>query len=236
MLRILLGLFFVVAATPCLSKQMNNDKLEPINRGIYKFNRTFDAMYIKPIAQTYSKTFPSPVKTSINNFVNNIGEIPTTANSILQGNAKAAGNGITRFVINSSLGILGLFDVATSIGIKAQKEDLGQTLGKWGYTESTYLVLPILGPSTFRDTLGLVGDDFMSIPHYLKPKWRNRYSVMHAVNKRSNLISTEDVLDVAGVDEYVFVKNAYLQNRAYKITGKDESPTNDDLVLEGPPD
>jgi phospholipid-binding lipoprotein MlaA len=215
-------------------KANNSDPLEGFNRGVYKFNRTVDGMYIKPTSYIYKNIVPEAVRSYVGNFLHNIGEVPTTANSLLQGNAKGVGNGVMRLALNSTLGIFGFFDVATPIGFPREQQDFGKTLAKWGYKESPYLVIPILGPSTVRDGIGLVGNTFMSVPYYWAPKWRNRHLFVSTIQKRSDLEGLEKVVEAAGVDEYTLVRNSYLQRRNYEI-GKNNGSGSPD-ILEGPPE
>lgn len=208
------------------------DPLEPLNRGIYRFNKTVDALYIKPVTKTYDKVLPKELKRLINNFFNNVNEVPTIINSLLQAKFQQASNSTARFVINSTLGIGGLFDVAES-NTKRSREDFGKTLATWGYKNSNYLVLPILGPSTVRDGIGVVGNLFFNPPYYFKPKWRNRYQVGYLIDRRSSLQEAEKFIVTAGVDEYIMMRDSYLQHRDYTINGKVKS---DAEMLKGPPE
>lgn len=218
-------------------KQRELDPVDPIegfNRGVYKFNSGLDAMYMKPAAYLYKKTTPAPVRNSVGNFINNLTEVPTTINQLLQGKPKQAGNDFLRLAINSTFGIFGLFDVATPIGLPRHREDLGQTFAAWGYKKSAYLVIPIIGPSTVRDGIGFVGNTFMTVPYYFNPRWRNRYIALFIVHKRDELRDLEDIVHAAGVDEYAFVRNAYLQRKDYDI--KDSPEENVNGLLDEPPD
>lgn len=208
------------------------DPLEPLNRGIYKFNKTLDALYIKPTSKIYEKILPLALRKLISNFFNNLNEIPTIANSLLQAKYQQVAESTARFTINSTLGVGGLFDIASKANIKRSKEDFGKTLAVWGYKNSNYLVLPIVGPSTVRDGLGFCGNAFMTVPYYLKPKWRNRYELSYVVNFRTELQETESFISTAGVDEYSLVRDAYLQHREYTIS--DQSNTNSKMLSEPP--
>lgn len=208
------------------------DPLEPLNRGIYKFNKTLDALYIKPTSKIYEKILPLALRQLISNFFNNLNEIPTIANSLLQAKYQQVAESTARFTINSTLGVGGLFDVATKANIKRSKEDFGKTLAVWGYKNSNYLVLPIIGPSTVRDGLGFCSNTFMTVPYYLKPKWRNRYELAYSVNLRTQLQEVESLISKAGVDEYSLVRDAYLQHREYTIS--DQSNNNGQMLSEPP--
>ena len=135
-----------------------HDPLEPMNRAIYKFNAMFDRAIFLPVTELYEFVTPTFVQNRVSNFFSNLSEIMTFANSILQGKIERASRALVRFVVNSTIGLAGLFDPMTALGTNQQREDFGQTLGTWGFPDGPYLVLPILGPSNFRDTLGLVGD------------------------------------------------------------------------------
>lgn len=208
-----------------------NDPLEPLNRGFYKLNKTIDALYINPTSKIYDKIIPEAIRKLISNFFGNLNEIPTIINSLLQTKYKQAADSTARFTINSTLGVGGLFDIASKAKIKHAKEDFGKTLAVWGYQDSHYLVLPIVGPTTVRDGVGFVGNAFITVPYYLKPKWRNRYEFAYVVNRRSELQETESLITAAGVDEYTLVRDAYLQHREYTI-----SDTVNNKMLSEPPE
>ena len=215
--------------------KVKQDPLEPVNRKIYKFNKAVDAMYIKPISMTYSKIVPNPIKHYVGNFISNVGEVPSSINHILQGKFKNATSNLMRLLFNSTFGICGIFDVATHMGFVKKHTDFGQTLTRLGYKQSKYLVLPILGPSTVRDGVGLVGNTFVTVPYYVKPKWRNRYICTQIIHKRAEL--QEDVADImnsAGVDEYALVRDAYLQRRQY--LSNDGAVSTEAELLKGPPE
>ncbi len=221
-------------ASPAPLYNKAQDPLEPINRKIYKFNKVVDALYIKPISMTYSKVVPKPIKASVGNFFSNLGEVPGAVNQALQGQLKHATSNFMRLLVNSTFGICGLFDVATPMGFIKYRGDFGQTLMKGGYKQSRYLVLPILGPSTIRDGAGLVVNNFISVPYYLKPKWRNRYITTQVIHNRAETQEIIDIVDTAGVDEYVLVRDAYLQRRQYM--GNDGIVPVQKELLNGPPE
>ena len=210
-----------------------DDPLEPMNRGFYRANKVVDSLYIKPVSKFYEKLLPAALRKLISNFFSNVNEVPTIANSILQGKSQQATDSLARLTINTTLGIGGLFDVAEKANIKRYKTDLGETLYCWGYKNSTYLVLPIFGPSTVRDGIGLVGNGFLSPAYYLEPKWRNRYEVAYLINRRVELQDTESLVKSAGVDGYVLVRNAYLQHRNYVMTD-DPEKINAEMLSEPP--
>ncbi len=135
-----------------------DDPLEPLNRGIYKFNAMFDRAIFLPVTELYQFVTPTFVQDRVSNVFSNLSEITTFANSVLQGKIERASRALVRFLVNSTIGLAGLFDPMTSLGTRQQSEDLGQTLGTWGFPAGPYLVLPILGPSNLRDTFGFVGE------------------------------------------------------------------------------
>ncbi len=190
--------------------------LESYNRGMYKVNKTVDTYTLKPLAKGYKAITPDPVEKSVNNFFSNIGEVGTFVNSILQGKLHNAAVSSSRIVWNTTLGIGGLFDVATAFNLKSDPEDFGQTLRKWGIPEGPFIMLPLFGPSTITDTVGRVGDAYIS--PYRQYDWHNkdiRQSVigLRALNSRVQLLPMTNMLENISSDEYLFVKSAYLQQR-----------------------
>lgn len=216
-LSVLCLVMLLTACTSTNKKNFNNqDPLEPFNRGMYKLNKTLDCLYINPVVKVYTNIFPYKLRKLVTNFFNNIGEIPVMVNRILQAKMPQFIDSAARFTINSTLGVGGLFDVASnSSRLKIQKTDFGVTLYKFGYRESMYLYLPIIGPTTVRDGVGLFANSFVSATRYLKPKWRNRYLASYFIQRKSELSEVNTFIDTMGVDEYLFVKDAYLQNRQY---------------------
>ncbi len=195
------------------------DPYEGFNRIMYHFNDFLDRAILKPIATFYNNIVPKPLNKGIKNFFSNIDTIPTVANDVLQGNFYQATSDGWRLVINSTIGIVGFFDPATSMGLEPNKEDFGLTLAQWGYTNSSYLVLPFFGPSTPRDTIGLPVDYYaFSIYPHIHPL-RDRYALygLGIVARRADLLSFQNVMEQAAVDKYVFLRDAYLQRRAYLI-------------------
>ncbi|MGY0399991.1 MAG: MlaA family lipoprotein [Ostreibacterium sp.] len=211
-----------------------SNALESYNRGMYKTNRVIDQYTLKPIAKTYRAITPDPVEHSINNFFNNVGEVKTFVNSLLQGKLHNAAVSSARFVWNTTLGLGGLFDVATTMNLKADQEDFGQTLQTWGLPTGPYVVLPLLGPSTVTDTVGAVGN-FYTSPISQYEDWSSHYvregvTGLEIINGRAQLLGLEKLLKNATTDEYGFVKSAYLQNRAALVRdGKESKALDNDL-------
>jgi phospholipid-binding lipoprotein MlaA len=214
--------------TACSTGTNKLDPFEKTNRQVHKFNKTFDKLYAKPITKLYKKTMPQPIRQAVTRSFNNVGEIPTMINHILQKQPKLAVNDASRFVINTTLGIFGLFDVATPLGLTRHEEDLGKTFARWGNTQSAYIVLPFLGPSTVRDTVGRAGNMAFSPSSYFPNKERNAYLVTYYLDKRTNADEAIDALEIAGVDEYILMRNAYLQNRNFVIFGNTPKATLDE--------
>lgn len=197
----------------------NKDPLEGINRGVYKFNDVADRAVIKPVATAYKTVTPSPIRKGISNFFSNIGTLTTVINDLLQFKFAHAFTDAGRFVINSTFGIAGLIDVASMDNIEKRNEDFGQTLGHWGVDTGAYLVLPFVGPSTVRDTAGLVLDTVTSDPitytHNIgEIRLHNQLRTAQLVDKRTQLLDATDIVDNASIDPYAFLRDAYLQRRA----------------------
>lgn len=205
---------FAVLLGGCASNGDPRDPFEPVNRGIYTFNDTVDKAVTKPIAQGYRAVLPSPVRTGVSNFFSNIDDIFVTANNLLQFKFHDAASDFTRLLANSTLGIGGLFDVASGFGLPKHNEDLGQTFGYWGVGDGPFLMIPLLGPSNVRDTIG------SAVQTYADPVWnlnniavRNSLVGLRVVSSRANLLSAEKVLDEAALDPYTFLRDSYIQQR-----------------------
>ena len=209
-----------------------NDCFEKVNRGIFAFNQGLDKVIFKPLATGYRK-LPQPVRSGASNALGNLGNVVTIPNNILQGQIKDAGVNTLRFVINTTLGIGGLFDVASYYGLeKREKEDYGQTLGTWGVGEGCYFVLPVLGPTTVRDSLGSVanimgGDAWYNVTIANDTQYFNEADyylsrVMSGVDFRAKNLESFDSLERTSLDLYSSVRSLYLQDRRKKIQNLDE--------------
>lgn len=204
-----------------------DDPLEPINRAIFSFNEVIDDAVLEPAAKGYRAITPDPVEDSVSNFFNNLGEINTIINSTLQLKLDKTVSSTSRLVINSTFGIFGLFDVASSLGIERHREDFGQTLGYYGVPAGPYLVLPFFGPSTFRDAPGFYAD--MAVEKSISPvhtelhhEERQIIQVTNVIDTRANLLQASKILDTAAKDKYIFLRESYLQKRTKMIAdGKD---------------
>ena len=203
-----------VTLTGCATNGTPGDPLEPLNRGIYKFNDTVDKAVIKPVAQGYKEITPSTVRTGVGNFFSNLDDVIVVANDLLQLKLPQAASDFSRLLVNTSFGVLGLIDVATPWELPKHDEDFGQTLGYWGIGNGPYLVLPFLGPSTVRDTVGRIGDG------QIDPVWnhddipdRNTAIGINTIDTRARYLDIEKVVDDAALDRYSFIRDAYLQKR-----------------------
>lgn len=202
----------------------DDDPLEPMNRAIFEFNEIVDDNVLKPIAKGYKYVTPDPVEVGISNFFSNLGEIGTITNDLLQLKFAQAGRDTMRFFLNSTLGIFGIFDVATPLGLSKNKEDFGQTLGFWGVPDGPYLVLPFLGPSSFRDGPSMIVDYELSPVEQLHHEERQLLQTLDIVDTRARLLRATKILDTAAKDKYIFIRESYLQKR--------ESQVNDGNVKE----
>lgn len=212
-----LGLLLTGCAT------YNPDPLEPYNRAMRHFNQTADKVIIRPIAQAYDFITPKPIRQGIRNALSNLHEPSSAINHILQGHIFYAMSDIWRFMINSTFGLAGIIDVASHLNLPKNQQDFGLTLGKWGYQQSAYLVLPLLGPSTLRDVTGLIVDNStFSAYRYVEPtRLRNTTNSMRVIDSRANLLDIDDVL-TDSLDPYIAERNAYLQHR---LTGLGQAST-----------
>ncbi len=199
----------------CATAPDRRDPLEPFNREMFQFNQDFDDKIARPLAEIYRDTVPVPVRKGVRNFFANLGDVIVFVNDALQMKWHEAVNDAGRVMVNTTLGLGGLMDVASQLGVEKRDEDFGQTLGYWGLPAGPYLVLPILGPSTFpRDTAGLVGDFYAwPVTHVDDSVMAAGLGVLRFLQVRSDLLGTEGVLEQAALDRYVFVRDAYLQRR-----------------------
>ena len=200
------------------------DPLKNINERTHVLNQTLDLQFASPIARFYKRVTPNFIEISITNFTRNIEDLSIAINNILQGKLNDGISDITRFTLNSTLGIGGLIDVASGLGLDKNDEDFGQTLAVWGVSDGPYLVLPGLGPSTMRDTLAMIPDAFLT-PLWLIDHDRTAYSLtaIDLVDTRARYLGLESV--VIG-DEYLFFRDAYLQSREFEIL---DGQVNDDF-------
>ena len=207
------------ATLPPDSQRSARDPWERLNRTTYKFNDALDKAIVKPVAKGYVKVTPQPVRTGVTNFFDNLETPITMVNDLLQWQVKAFFNDTARLVLNTTIGIGGLFDPATRAGLDKNDRDFGQTLGVWGVKSGPYVVLPVLGPSDIRDAVGRGADDFANPRHYVKNNWVawGMWGV-RGIDNRSRLLYADSIVSNA-YDPYAFIRNAYLQHRDFKVSG-----------------
>ncbi len=195
-----------------------SDPMEPFNRGVYRFNDAVDTAVVKPVATAYVEVTPQPVRTGVNNFFSNLGDLWSTFNAMFQLRPKEAGENLMRFSINTVFGLGGVLDIASEAGIPRTKIDFGQTMGRWGVPSGPYVVLPFLGPSSVRDTGGLVVDLAADPLNQLDNKAnRNALWALEVVDIRAGLLGAGNVLEEAALDKYSFTRDFYLNRRQNQI-------------------
>lgn len=200
------------------------DPLEPFNRGVYSFNEGLDRAVLKPVATAYQNITPSPVRTGVTNFFENISDVWSMVNNVLQAKPAEAMDSLFRVTTNTLWGVGGIFDVATELKIPKHKEDFGQTLGTWGMPSGPYVVLPLFGPSSVRDTAGRVVDiQGNLVSQAYNVPVRNSLKTLDLVDTRANLLRAGDLLDQAALDKYAFTRDAYLQRRRSLIGGNERT-------------
>ncbi|HTU65346.1 MAG TPA: VacJ family lipoprotein [Steroidobacteraceae bacterium] len=214
----LCALLIAGCATVPSGKPDPRDPWEGFNRASYKFNDALDRAVAKPVAKGYKKVTPKFVRTGISNFFANLDTVPTIINDVLQGKIKQAGHDSGRFLLNSTVGLGGLFDPASAAGMERNDEDFGQTLGKWGVKSGPYLMLPVLGPSTVRDAMAKPVDSYSSPLTYLQDD-STRYIIrgIEVIDLRADLLSLDAQIE-GSYDKYAFIRNAWLQRREYLVT------------------
>ena len=217
---------FAALSYPIFGEEIN-DPFEDLNRDIFIFNEKLDEKLLKPAALTYRKVTPQFARTGVTNFFNNLEEIDTTINQVLQGEIKYAFNDAGRFVINSTIGLFGLIDVASKMGLEKHEEDFGQTLGVWGFDSGPYIMIPFLGPTNPRDLLSRPISSFLSGTFAMEDNDVKITLVgIDALETRERLLDAETL--IIG-DKYIFVKDAYVQSREYEINN---GSTEDDEFLD----
>ncbi|AZD01249.1 VacJ family lipoprotein [Pseudomonas chlororaphis] len=200
---------------PVMTHAAEDDPWESINRPIFTFNDTIDTYALKPLAQGYQAVTPQFLEDGIHNFFRNIGDVGNLANDILQAKPHAAAVDTARLLMNTTIGVAGFFDVGTKMGLQRNDEDFGQTLGYWGVGSGPYVMLPFFGPSTLRDAPAKYVDSFTDGYRYVNDvPVRNSVFALEVVDTRASLLSSEKL--ISG-DKYTFIRNAYLQNREFKV-------------------
>lgn len=216
-LRPAIALAAIVMLAGCATPQ-NRDPLEAFNRKVFGFNEAVDTTIVKPAAQGYNAVTPEPVQTGISNFINNLKDIWSAVNLLLQGRPGTAVQEVLRVGVNSTFGLAGFIDVATGMRLDRQGEDLGQTLAVWGVPDGAYLVLPFFGPSTMRDAVAMPADQYFSASTLFdEPRDANGARVLQILNTRAQLLGAVDLMGDVALDKYAFVRDAYLQRRRNQI-------------------
>ena len=214
---------------PGVQMPVSYDPWEKLNRKTHRFNNAVDRTIARPLALGYVKVVPRPVRLGVSNFFSNLGEPITTLNSLLQGKPKQAAQSLGRFLLNSTLGIGGIFDPASDAKLPRKNEDFGQTLGVWGWRRSRYVELPLFGPRTIRDVFGLLGDAPLSpIRQVDDDKIRLGLQGLQLVNVRAQLLSIDSLREGA-VDEYALFRDSWLQRRNYQISEDRKKSDDQDL-------
>ena len=224
---LLAALFISGCASVPEDQRVDYDPWEPANRSVYKVNDALDRAITKPIARGYTKVLPEVARKGVTNFSRNLFAPRSALNNFLQGKPKEGGGEILRFLMNSIMGIGGLFDVAAVAGLEEHAEDFGQTAAVWGIPPGPYVMLPFLGPQTLRDAV-LLPFDIAADPlyHYRNSSVRDRLYVLRLINLRANLLSLDELLKDS-TDPYVTVRESFLQNREFEIFDGDP-PTEED--------
>lgn len=214
------ALVFVLLATGCATTNNPDDPLEGFNRAMFTFNDAADRTVAQPVAKAYKAVTPGFFRTGVSNFFGNLSDLWSGINQLFQGRIEAGASSLMRVAINTTFGLGGLLDIGTEMRLPSEKSDFGQTLGKWGVGSGPYLVLPLLGPSTLRDTAGLPADFYGNVWSYKDPvSVRNTGTGLRLVNTRSQYLEAGNLLEDAALDKYSFVRDAYLQRRKSQIDG-----------------
>jgi len=231
-MRAALCIIVALSSSACVtlppnSKPVPQDPWESWNRGVYKFNDVLDRAVAKPVAKTYVRFVPRPIRTGVSNFFDNLSTTTVVINDALQGKFRASANDLGRFLLNTTVGLGGLLDPATSAGLNKNNEDFGQTLGHWGVHAGPFFELPLLGPSDVRDAPSRLVDAYTNPHAYIRNSyWKWGLYGAYLVDARASLLSLDDTLQQV-YDPYAFVRDAYLQRRAYLVSDgkvKDDEP------------
>ena len=202
----------------CATSGNPRDPIEGFNRAIFDINDGLDKALIKPVAQGYEAALPAPVRRGVTNFFSNIDDVFIAVNNLLQGKLPEAISDVGRVAVNTTIGLLGVMDVATDFGLEKHDEDFGQTFGRWGVGDGPYLVLPLFGPSTVRDAFGRAIDVHVDPVNNLNNiSSRNVLVATRGLNDRSSLLSADKIVEEAALDRYAYMRDAYLQRRRYRI-------------------
>ena len=204
----------VLLLTGCATSGNPKDPIEGFNRAMFAINDGVDQAVIRPVAVGYDTVVPNPLKKGVTNFFGNIADLFIGVNNLLQGKVSNGFSDFGRVLLNSTVGLLGLIDVASDVGMEKHNEDFGQTFGRWGIGSGAYVVLPLLGPSTVRDTVGQIADSNTNpIPHIDDVSVRNSLMALGLIDKRASFLAADKVVEAAALDKYSYIRDAYLQRR-----------------------
>jgi phospholipid-binding lipoprotein MlaA len=211
--------------------------MEDYNRKVFNFNDKVDQVALKPVATVYKKVVPNVMQEGVGNFFGNIGDVSTALNNFLQARPGDGVSDLGRVLMNTTVGLAGVFDVATPTGLPKHDQDFGQTLGRWGVKSGPYVVLPFLGPTTMRDAFAMPVDLETDLWSYKYPvRWRNTGTAIRLIDRRAYILDTSSLLEDAALDRYEFVRDAFLQRRESKIYhGKDGDDSNGTSGTSGAP-
>ena len=202
----------------CAAAPSREDPLEPMNRALYEFHDTVDTAVVKPVAQAYIDVVPEFARTAVSNVFNNIEDLVSAVNDLLQGKLDKLDNDLGRVMLNTTWGLGGIFDLASMVGIERGNEDFGQTFGAWGFPQGPYLFVPFFGPTTVRDGTGAIVRVMVGPVGYIgEVPLRNSLYGLGAVDLRAQALSAGAIVDTAALDRYLFIRNAYLQRRRYLL-------------------
>lgn len=204
----------VSVTSGCATSGNSKDPIEGFNRVVFALNDGLDAIALRPVAKLYDAALPKPVQRGISNFFGNLEDVFTGVNNVLQGKPGEGVSDIARVLINSTVGVLGIFDWATDMGLEKHDEDFGQTFGRWGVGAGPYLVLPLFGPKSLRDATGYVLDAQVDpVGNMADVSTRNATSGLRLIDKRAQLLPADKVIEEAALDKYSYLRDAYLQHR-----------------------
>jgi phospholipid-binding lipoprotein MlaA len=228
------------ASVPPNAGQDPRDPLESLNRQTFAFNDVVDAAVVKPLAQLYDTVLPQAVQDCFSNAFSNLREPSNALNGLLQGKGSDAFNDVCRFAVNTTVGLLGCFDVASRMGLEKHREDFGQTLGVWGLGDGPFLVLPFLGPSSVRDGVGIGAETFLDVNFWIdNVSVRNTIFAVRYINARDELLPADKLITEAALDKYTFVRDGYLQRRRNMVYDgnppRERDPDDDPEPAKGSP-
>jgi phospholipid-binding lipoprotein MlaA len=228
-LRALVSVAVAALVAGCAAAPSKVDPLEPMNRALYSVHDVVDTNVVKPIAQAYVDVIPQLARTGVANVFNNIDDLFSAMNGLLQGKPDKAGNDLGRVMLNSLFGVGGLFDLASMIGIERGNEDFGQTFGVWGLPQGPYLFVPLFGPTTFRDGSGVLLRIAVGPVGFVPDlPLRNSLYGLGYVDLRAQALGAGELVDTAALDRYLFIRNAYLQRRRYLVNDGKPPPDLED--------